>query len=147
MDSQWIIAADLLKKAIQDRAVAEFLENHGTEEVAAAAGDALQVMGDKEQASVIATLAAQLRIKVATQNLAVPKRTYPIADASQLVAQEGDVETMLANTNVKILLGSKSPSESEVVCEYCGGDGYHAVPRTPGLNCEACKGTGKRASA
>ncbi|MFL1480986.1 MULTISPECIES: hypothetical protein [Pseudomonas] len=35
---------------------------------------------------------------------------------------------------------------SGAVCEYCGGDGYHAVPRTPGVDCEACKGTGKRGS-
>ena len=42
---------------------------------------------------------------------------------------------------------AQSPSESEVVCEYCGGDGYHAVPRTPGVDCEACKGTGKSGSA
>lgn len=34
----------------------------------------------------------------------------------------------------------QSPSESEVVCEYCGGDGYHAVMRTPGVDCEPCKG-------
>ena len=35
------------------------------------------------------------------------------------------------------------PAIAHPVCEYCGGDGYHAVPRTPGTDCEACKGTGK----
>lgn len=32
-------------------------------------------------------------------------------------------------------------------CEFCGGDGYHAVPRTPGIDCEACSGTGKAPTA
>ncbi|PSL90769.1 hypothetical protein [Pseudomonas sp. R9.37] len=36
---------------------------------------------------------------------------------------------------------------SDGICEYCGGDGYHAVPCTPGVDCEPCKGTGKRRSA
>ena len=39
-----------------------------------------------------------------------------------------------------------SDPNSGAVCEYCAGDGYHAVPRTPGVDCEACKGTGKRGS-
>jgi hypothetical protein len=41
--------------------------------------------------------------------------------------------------------GTDKPSISEVsgrVCEYCGGDGYHAIPQSPGVDCEACNGTG-----
>lgn len=70
---------------------------------------------------------------------------FPIADTSQLVDQERSAEAILDNTNLKVRLGSNSPSESEGVCLYCGGDGYHEIPRTPGVDCEACKGTGKAA--
>lgn len=45
-------------------------------------------------------------------------------------------------------VGVHFESSSDAICEYCGGDGYHAVPRTPGpgVDCEACKGTGKAGS-
>jgi hypothetical protein len=32
-------------------------------------------------------------------------------------------------------------------CNYCGGDGYHAAPQTPGTTCEACNGCGQDAEA
>lgn len=35
-------------------------------------------------------------------------------------------------------------SEEGEACDYCGGDGYHAVPRTRGVDCEPCNGTGKK---
>ena len=67
-------------------------------------------MNDKDPIASAAAAAAKSHpplMQVATQDLAALNRTYPVADASQLVALEGDAAAILANTNVKIQLRSK----------------------------------------
>jgi len=34
-----------------------------------------------------------------------------------------------------LLVDAIANGKSASVCSYCGGDGYHAVPRTPGIDC------------
>jgi len=59
----WADAADSLKSAIQNQAIAEFLANKTPAEVMVAAGDKFPFQGfsDKFQIAIIATLAHQLR--------------------------------------------------------------------------------------
>jgi hypothetical protein len=60
MTTQWENAAASLRKDIQDRALAEFLQYHDVAEIADAASASFRALDENEQASVIATLAAQI---------------------------------------------------------------------------------------
>lgn len=80
-------------------------------------------------------------------------------DSVPMVTAKALISAGLVNvTRTKLLRGKDVPDQLELVsasvdqkpdpvCNYCGGDGYHAVPRTPGVDCEACKGAGKGRSA
>jgi hypothetical protein len=51
-----------------------------------------------------------------------------------------------SHRRLEVLALANSYVRLQFVCGYCGGDGYHAVPRTPGVDCEPCKGTGRAGS-
>lgn len=51
------------------------------------------------------------RMQVAYQDLTKLMHIYPIAETSQLAAQESDAEAIKANCQVKIQLGTKGPNQ------------------------------------
>ncbi|NAP32629.1 hypothetical protein [Pseudomonas syringae] len=78
MTTQWENAAASLRKDIQDRALAEFLQHHDVAEIADAASDTFKALGKNEQASVIATLTAQ------TSVLALHGRIFAMLTTTEL---------------------------------------------------------------
>lgn len=60
MSNEWLKKATELKSAIMERAIADYLKNNSQAEIASVAGGIFTDIPEREQASIISTLAANL---------------------------------------------------------------------------------------
>ncbi|WP_116893210.1 hypothetical protein [Pseudomonas savastanoi] len=67
ISNEWFEKAAELKSAILDRALAEYLTNNIQAEIASAAGESFTAIPEREQVSIISTLAADLESKLQGQ--------------------------------------------------------------------------------
>nr|WP_015062556.1 hypothetical protein [Pseudomonas syringae]AFK89794.1 hypothetical protein [Pseudomonas syringae] len=67
MSNVWLEKATELKSALQEQALADYLKNNSQADIARMAGEGFAALPEREQASIISTLAADLESRLQGQ--------------------------------------------------------------------------------